>query len=256
VPFDDVYLVSDRLKLVPSKEIDAFEKRIGFPLPFGYREYLTTLGMGIFCEQLDVQRPSQIERELKYWQKEFVPIAVEEGFWDNGALLTADELSKTVFFATNSEGDKFVACPSKGRVVFELPRHDSKMRLLKKGFLKPFDCAYGARTRFRFPFFKPDNNRDRMAQLILKAGVDPMEVWGLVKKTWGKSMRVVEGDPRTSDQTIAFIKSIQGGVKLEGGYDTPWFYFEYDVDHRKEVHQVLRRLKPLVETPGGDWPEN
>src|SRR5262249_43533154 len=163
-------------------------------------------------EKLEVQRPSQIEPELHHWQKVHAPIAAEEGFWEDKSLLSADELAKSVFFATNSEGDKFVSCPSKGRVVFELPRHESKMRLLKQGFLKPFDCAYGARKRFRFPFFRPDSDRDRMIQLILKASADPSEVWGLVKKTWGKSMRVVEGDPTTSEQTIAFIKAIQGGV--------------------------------------------
>src|SRR4051812_15645427 len=106
MPFEDVYLVNDRLKLVPPGELDAFERRIGFPLPLGYREYLTTLGIGTFCEKLEVQRPSQIEPELDYWQKEFVPIAVEEGFWEDGCLLTAEEMAKSVFFATNSEGDK------------------------------------------------------------------------------------------------------------------------------------------------------
>lgn len=256
MPFEDVYLVSDRLTFVPAEELDMFERLIGFPLPLGYREYLITLGVGTFCEKLEVQRPSQIEPELDYWRKEFVPIAVEEGFWEDGCLLTGEEMAESVFFATNSEGDKFVACPSKGGVVFELPRHESKMRLLKQGFLRPFECALGAQNRFQFPFFRPDNCRGCMAQLILRADADPREVWTLVEKTWGKNIRVVEGDPTTPDQTIAFVKAIQGGVKLEGGYDTPWFYFEYDVDHRPEVHGVVKQLAHLVQARGGDWPQD
>jgi hypothetical protein len=256
MPFDDVYLISDRLSLVPSHEIDAFEKLLGFPLPFGYREYLTTLGIGTFCEKLEVQRPSKIKKDMKHWRKEFVPIAVQEGFWEDHSLLSADDMAASVVFASNSGGDKFVACPSKGQVIFELPRQDSRMRLLKQGFLKPFDCAYGARKRFRFPFFRPENSADCLTQLILKPRAKSGEVWALVKKTWGKDMKVVEGDPRTSDHSIAFIKAIQGLVTLEGGHDTPWFSFEYDPEHKQEVHDVVRQLAHLVKTHGGDWPKD
>lgn len=231
MPFDDVYLVTDRLRLVAPIELEEFEKRIGFPLPFGYREYLTTLGIGRFCLKMEVQTPSQIESEMEYWRREFVPIAVEEGFWKDGALLTSVEMAESVVFATTSEGDRLVSCPGKGGAVFELPRHESKMCLLPQGFLKPFDCAFGARERFRFPFFEAENGRSCMTQLLLKADAKYRDVWDLVEDRWGSTFRVVEGDTRSSGQTTAFIKSIEGAVPLEEGHETPWFYFQYDADY-------------------------
>lgn len=252
MPFEDVYRVSDRLTLVPVEEIDALEKRLGFPLPLGYREYLTTLGLGNCCEGLEVLSPAEVEMGLTYWQKEHAPIASEEGFWEDGSLLTAKELAKSVIFARNCHGDHFIGCPRKKRAVFELPRHDSKMRLLEQGFLAPFDCWYHARKRFSFPFFVPENDGHRRSSgtLHLKVDANPLEAWPLIEKTWSGSLRVVEGDTTAVVRTCVFIKAIQGSATLwvVDGQNEHEFYFGYDVDHEREVKVVIQQLSHLFES--------
>jgi hypothetical protein len=42
----DVYVVCRSPDRVTAKQVDRLERAVGFPLPRGYREYLTRLGHG------------------------------------------------------------------------------------------------------------------------------------------------------------------------------------------------------------------
>lgn len=238
--FEDVYVVSQHRTYVAASEIDAFEQRLGFSLPLGYREALTVLGLGTFCKSVRLLEPAEIEQKLDWWQNVHVPLIISEEFFSNGPLLTAAELLQSIFFAESVAFDDFVATPSRGRAVFELPRHDSRMRFLPTGFLDPFEFCFLARERFRFPFFEPQRNRQYEAEVEADSGTDIPSVWRAIERRWGTSLRIVADDRA---ETIGFVGAIGGKVSLEIDRGRATFYFTCDDEYQSELDEFIASLQ-------------
>ena len=224
----------------------------------GYREYLTTLGLGRLCWWLCVHHPDEVKSKSKklsytedYWQNCFLPSTIAHEIWDRGCLLTEEEMATTVVFGSNDEGDYFVQCPGKGCGLFELPRHGSAMRYLPDGLLKPFECPESARHVFQFPFFEPANDRDGYTGIFLTDIATFPEFWNLVERRWGSTMRVVVRDHPYGPR--AFIKSIQGSIAFHESRSL--VEMKFDGDFKREVHDELKKLKHLVHSWEGDVPE-
>jgi hypothetical protein len=66
----DVYEFSDKRSLPAARDVDRLEKRIGSPLPAGYREFMSTLGVGRYCDDLNVYNPEQVWKNTPQHRQE------------------------------------------------------------------------------------------------------------------------------------------------------------------------------------------
>ncbi len=243
---DDVYLVSCKLQTTPRERLDDLETQLGMPLPLGYREYLQTLGEGDFCHDLHVLSPERVldDSERTWWSKTYLPVAIEEEFWEDRPLLTDDELSRCVLFARSDEGDQFVSCPDRPGELFELPRHEARMHHYPNGFLDPFQFEFCRLGNFHFPFFEPPQSRQVSFHLNLSNNVDPQIVWEYLDSLHSTPLKVAEGEIG-GNHTITFLPDIYGCAWFSS--ESRQFYFFTILEHQNELNQIQIELEALIQ---------
>src|SRR6476659_4125168 len=90
MPFENVRIIdpyvekgwTPELKLTRAtpEDVDAAEAKIGTSLPGGYREYVTTLGFGAYCNYIRIEMPSAILSGYEEYQG----FLDEYWFWEMG----------------------------------------------------------------------------------------------------------------------------------------------------------------------------
>jgi hypothetical protein len=132
--FADTYLVNQKLTLVAEREIDLLEKHFHMPVPDGYREFMTTLGVGLYCDFVRVYPPLRILmqcEELRHlWSENFSWIAGER-------VLSRDEVVQSVIVGDTIDGDQIIGCPKYPGRVFVLSRHDDTICVMDEGLFEP-----------------------------------------------------------------------------------------------------------------------
>jgi hypothetical protein len=102
IPFSEVYLVSDKRLAVPPREIDDLASWLPVPLPSGYRDYLTALGVGTFCDLVDVHPPKRV-RDTMQEHHGFIAEYYRQ-FWGRGeGTLPGERAMHSVRFATSHD---------------------------------------------------------------------------------------------------------------------------------------------------------
>ena len=128
--FDDVYLVNDERQPLTDAEVDEALEFLD-PLPPGYREYLTTLGSGEYCDFLYVWPPSTIRKSLSETRShisQFFPYEFSKHPYpdrDYGACVP---------IANSIDGDYLVVWPDSPHELIGLPRQDFECYRLPLGF--------------------------------------------------------------------------------------------------------------------------
>lgn len=157
--FDDVYLVDDELQLVDDAEIWAVEKKLGITLPRGYHAFLTTLGLGTYCDWIDVFPPNEIEQR----SAELSTILTDYSNWDRGAhLLSRSQIKRSLHIARSMDGDELIFNPETTHHCYVLPRHDDTIYWLSPEFDDPTDwhAEFGsAMLESAFRYFEPTVGR-------------------------------------------------------------------------------------------------
>ena len=102
-------------------DVDALEEMLGFEMPRGYREYVTTLGYGVLADNFIVYTPDWLfhYRDCRskylsdYW------------FWGDGnGVLAEEQVGEAVDIAHyEATGDIFVVHPTEKDRIVLLPRH-------------------------------------------------------------------------------------------------------------------------------------
>jgi hypothetical protein len=155
--FEDVYLVSEKLILTPEAELDELQGWLSAPLPHGYREYMTTLGVGTYCDLVQILTPARI-RKVRDERRQFVREYYRQFWGASESSLSLDEAVAGVFFASTCDGDEMYYLPAQER-LFILPRHNDVVFWLEAGFADPLDWRSARRRAniFRPPFryFEP-----------------------------------------------------------------------------------------------------
>ncbi len=105
VPFEGVYLVTDELDRATHAEVDDLERTLGFRMPAGYREYITTLGEGDYCDILRVHPPKRILAELGSMR----PFTSRFGYRWHRSEVTEIDVAGSVRFAATSNADVYAA---------------------------------------------------------------------------------------------------------------------------------------------------
>ncbi len=68
MPFDDVYVISDKLDVATEDQIRVAEATLGTHFPAGYRDYIMTLGAGYLNGRVRVVPPAEIVDQTAEFQ--------------------------------------------------------------------------------------------------------------------------------------------------------------------------------------------
>ena len=244
----DVYLVTERLKRVPARSIDALEKALGTPLPIGYREYLTQLGIGRFSGFLTVNTPQQVKEELEYWRDpELGAAAIVDGMnvgLYGKSVLSAKKVRESFLFASTDNGDKFVSTPSCGQSLFVILDGGPNIRTLRQGFSDPLACCRAVGATDRRPWFEAANGRRQLCTFNVRGGDSVVDK--TLPQSWKQQeiRRFEKVDYGSSGETITYgVRAIEGLLKvsgtLRGGHSVS---ISYDKNYEDQVKSFARSL--------------
>jgi hypothetical protein len=110
-----------KLTLANDAEVDAVEETANFRFPTGYREYVTTLGKGEYCNYIRIHMPAKVLSETREYQT-----ALDEyWFWDLGnEVISMERAMESVNIGDTVDGDVMIFHPANPDELFILPRHD------------------------------------------------------------------------------------------------------------------------------------
>jgi len=125
-----------KLTLATSNEVDVVEAKLNTSFPLGYKEYVTTFGLGEYCNYIRVEMPSKILSEHeehqqfldKYW------------FWELGEeILSKEKAKESIEIASTVDGDVIIFHPTNSSELFVLPRHDDMLYRIGSNLYEAID---------------------------------------------------------------------------------------------------------------------
>src|SRR5262249_55975296 len=122
--FESVYRVSTRISSPDDEDINSLSQALGMELPIGYREYVTSLGLGTLCTFLVVKMANQIRnperRDEEYYREMFAHAGQHASKpWNAARLHSTDFERATVFAYADAEAPIWFATPTQGTRLFE-----------------------------------------------------------------------------------------------------------------------------------------
>lgn len=244
--FEDVYLVSEELSLSPETELDELQGWLSAPLPRGYREYMTTLGAGTYCDLVQVLTPAQI-REARDERREFVREYYLQFWGESEDSLSREEAVAGVFFASTCDGDEVYYLPAQRRLVI-LPRHNDVVFWLEAGFADPLDWRSPSRRanvyRPPFRYFEPATGDRRIIEFFTAGAFDMRALAEQFRARWSsQEVRSILG----TDSVLLFSRAIRGRVQLTQAADDPrvGVRVDYGNDCSAEVERFAAGLRDM-----------
>jgi hypothetical protein len=142
------------------------EREMGAPLPFGYREFMTTLGDGWYCDMIDVLMPDKViantKRRKPYLSECFAELTPEH----RPTLSPSDASRGFVFGYMNPDGpyrSELWHVPGAPHPLYVLTPFHSEIYWVVDGFWDPLNWAGVdgpcAEVESPFRFFEPKNRR-------------------------------------------------------------------------------------------------
>src|SRR5258705_13784995 len=104
-----------KLTLATSAEVDALEVNLNVSMPVGYKEYVTTLGFGDYCNYIRIDMPSQILSSYE----EYRNFLREYWFWEMGEdILAKEKALESIKIGATIDGDVIIFHPSRPDELF------------------------------------------------------------------------------------------------------------------------------------------
>jgi hypothetical protein len=236
----DTYLVTDKRTVISEEEIVLLEKYFGLPAPMGYREFMTSLGAGLYCDLVRVYRPLRVLTEYQdareRWRKNFL--------WDGGAhVLSREQVLRSVIFGDTVDGDQIVVAPHEPLRLFVLSRHDETIWEMDAAFADPlfWRGSTFAPQWSPFRYFESSVDRASIELFTQKRRLRSDDVAAQFIFHWRHSelCQIKEEGCR-----IIFLKSIGGRVQLA---QSSWdgrirIVIGFDKDYKREVEAFLPTL--------------
>lgn len=246
--FAHVYRVTTLNQLVSGVAVDSLERDLQFPLPLGYREYLTTLGYGELCDLLQVRPPEVVKEHLeqKAWELESIVNGSRDGWW-KPSVLTPEDLEGAVTIADTAEGDLFIVCPRLAPRLFELPRHSDVIREHQNGFWDVVESSV-REMGHDFPFFVPfDDGRRRRCVLDVSAALGMDGLIKAVADRWGAGNLIGSRVRQKECKGYLFVRPIHACLVCHG--EVAWLdqdrvavVMDYDLDAEEEVGALVQTI--------------
>jgi hypothetical protein len=122
-------------------EIEAIEKDLSVSFPIGYREFVSTLGFGEYCNFIRIDMPAAILSGYKEYQQ----FLDAYWFWEMGEdLLSKERGIECIKIGDSVDGDVIIFHPSNSNELFVLPRHDDMLHKIGSNLYEAIDwlCVY------------------------------------------------------------------------------------------------------------------
>jgi hypothetical protein len=122
--FESVYRVSARNSFPGEEDVNSLSRGLGMELPVGYREYVTSLGLGTMCTFLVVKMPSQIrnpdKQDEEFYREVFALAGEYASEPGNVAGLDSTDCAGATFLAyAAADAPIWFATPTHGPRLFE-----------------------------------------------------------------------------------------------------------------------------------------
>jgi hypothetical protein len=214
--FESVYRVSIRNSYPGDVDVNSLSRALGMELPIGYREYVTSLGLGTMCTFLVVKMPSQIRNPERQDEEFYREVFAQAGQFvskpDNVAGLDSTDLERaTVFAYASAEAPIWFATRTHGTRLFELVEGDTFE--IENGFFGLVErCAAG--QQHEFPLFEPKNGRRRMRQLYVRPGVGRTGFVESMARRWGRDNLRCSRSSKEEYYPDYFVPAIEGHIEL------------------------------------------
>jgi hypothetical protein len=130
-----------KLTLATPAEVEDLEANLNVPMPVGYKEYVTMLGLGNYCYYIRVDMPS----EILSGYEEYRDSLREYWFWEMGKdILTKEKALESIKIGETIDGDAIIFHPSRSDELFVLPRHDDMLHLIGSSLYEAINwlCVY------------------------------------------------------------------------------------------------------------------
>ncbi|HLM01711.1 MAG TPA: SMI1/KNR4 family protein [Pyrinomonadaceae bacterium] len=130
-----------RLTLAAPDEVDNVEADLNVSFPAGYKEYVTTLGLGEYCNYIRIDMPRAILSGCKEHQQTLD----DYWFWEMGEdLLSKEKAIESIKIGDTVDGDVIIFHPSNSEELFVLPRHDDMLHKIGSNLYEAIDwlCVY------------------------------------------------------------------------------------------------------------------
>lgn len=261
--FEGVYLVSNKLQIASEDEIEDLEKSLGRALPKGYADFVSTLGLGTYCDLLRVYLPERILKEREEvrqrWDQYY--------FWEDGRdVLTKEQVLECTIFADTIDGDEIIAHPEKPGRLFVLPRHDDLIYVVPRCFEAPLEW-HGPKGIEReepgFRYFESWVDREYREFFTAKELFSITDLAPYFADFWTQFGQNVVPDPgvkEESDEENVAILFVQGiGARLQlvqaSGDGRMSVRIDYDADSESVVQSFVAFLTDMgfyeTDVPGG-----
>ncbi len=239
----ETYLVTNKLTLIQEEEIVLLEKHFGLPVPMGYREYMTSLGAGLYCDLVRIYRPLRILTEYQdarqRWRDNFL--------WNSGTrILSREQVFQSVLFGDTIDGDQIIVAPHEPFKLFVLSRHDDSIWEMGAALTDPmfWRGSSFAPQWSPFRYFESFNDRAHIELFTQQRRLKSEDIAAQFIFNWRHSelCQIKEEGCR-----LIFLKSIGGRIQLT---QSSWdgrirIVIGFDKDHRKEVEAFLPALQNL-----------
>jgi len=130
-----------KLTLATDEDVDFAETMIIMSFPDGYKEFVTTLGFGEYCNYIRIMMPRDILLGYKKYQKSLD----EYWFWEMGEdILSKERAIECIKIGDTIDGDVIIFHPSNSNELFVLPRHDDTLHKIGNNLYEAIDwlCVY------------------------------------------------------------------------------------------------------------------
>ena len=143
--FEDVKLIDPyvekgwtaelKLTLAMPAEVDALEANLDASMPVGYKEYVTTLGFGDYCNYIRIDMPARILSGYEEYRR----FLREYWFWEMGDILPKERALESIKIGDTIDGDVIIFHPSRSDELFVLPRHDDMLYRIGSNLYEAID---------------------------------------------------------------------------------------------------------------------
>ena len=125
-----------KLTLATHNEVDALEVNLNVSMPIGYREYVTTLGFGNYCNYIRIDMPSRILSGYEEYRSSLT----DYWFWEMGEdILPKERALDSIKIGDTIDGDVIIFHPSQSAELFVLPRHDDMLHRIGSNLYEAID---------------------------------------------------------------------------------------------------------------------
>ena len=237
-----IYLVDDHLTPVPHDAVTALEDRLGITLPQGYRQMVTTLGPGTYCDDIWMFMPDEVEAKTDQLRQSLR----EYYFWDVGApILNRAQAEASIRLGYGYNGDEIIFNPDTEHSVYILPRHDETIYWQSPGFDDPIgwhSTSGKARDLPPFRYFEPNIGRAHVALFTARKDHRRSDVAALITKCLGQGQEIRRIAEESSD--LVLLKAVGGHAQLTSSWNDSriGIRISYHQSHQATVQNCVESL--------------